>query len=427
MESRRTAGPGHEFEEARAAGRWIVSQVAAGPPDPGPDRSPLPGGSAALYGGASGMLLFLERLAEATGDQWVGEAAAGLRTDIEKAADAVDSAPPGLYSGLSGLAFTLAQRESSRGLADRLIDHVAARPLSPDDCSDIISGLAGSGLTLLWAARELGRSDALEAARATGDHLLERGETCEPAREGRLWRMRPSDAYVMPNFSHGTAGVAFFLARLGARVGEERFLSAAEAGARHLVSIADRIGDGIAVHHHAPGGESLHYLGWCHGPPGTARLFQELAVHTGDPAWADARDALARGLLAAGIPEGRTDGFWRNYGRCCGDAGVAEFAQDLLDAGASLADDLRDLANRCTANVLRHAVASHTPVGEGLSWPHCEHRNRPDDVESALGLMQGAAGIGFWLLRSASAQGGGPPPLRLPDDIELPAVTRSSP
>ena len=416
------SGGGAAGEAARAAGRWLVSQVEVERESAGP--AALPGGSSNLYGGAAGVLLFLERL---SGEPWAEESAHNLRLDLARAAEEVEDGPPGLYSGLAGLAFTLAQKSSSRDLAHRLLDDLVARPASAADCSDIISGLAGTGLTLLWAARDLERPDALEAATAIGDHLLSRAEAAEPENRGRSWRMIPSYELVMPNFSHGTAGVAFFLTRLGARSGHERFLAAAEAGGRHLLAIADGLGDGSVIHHHAPGGESLHYLGWCHGPPGTARLFHELAAHTGDAAWTNARDSLARALISSGIPEFRTDGFWQNYGRCCGDAGVAEFAQDLLDAGASNADDLRDLVARCTANVLRHAMESETPLGMGLSWPHCEHRNRPEQVEAGMGLMQGAAGIGLWLLRSAGSPGKAHAPLRLPDDVPLPAVARSTP
>ena len=42
-----------------------------------------------------------------------------------------------------------------------------------------------------------------------------------------------------------------------------------------------------AVFHHEPDGEDLFYLGWCHGPVGTARLFYRLHQATGDRQWRD--------------------------------------------------------------------------------------------------------------------------------------------
>ena len=34
----------------------------------------------------------------------------------------------------------------------------------------------------------------------------------------------------------------------------------------------------------------------------------------------------------------------------------------------------------------------------GLRWIQAEHRTRPDFLQAQTGLMQGAAGIGLWLL-----------------------------
>ena len=34
-----------------------------------------------------------------------------------------------------------------------------------------------------------------------------------------------------------------------------------------------------------PAFKDIHYLGWCHGPPGTARLWYRLWQVTRDPRW----------------------------------------------------------------------------------------------------------------------------------------------
>jgi lantibiotic modifying enzyme len=396
------------LEAAVAAGRWIVSSgQEAGRTDPPQEE----GRRANLYSGTAGTLLYLQRLAALTGEPWAKAAAATAAGELLDLADRPQVVPSaGLYSGLAGIAFALGKSKDSVPAAHLLIDELITRRPSAEDCTDIISGSAGYGLTLLWAAAELGRDDALATATAVGDQLLGVGEPVDGAPGGRRWRMRPADEFVMPNFSHGTAGVAFFLASLAEVTGQDRFLEAARAGARHLTEIADQYGTGRLICHHSPGGDKLHYLGWCHGPPGTARLF--LQLQRTDPGWGAEADALASGLLATGIPDTRTDGFWNNVGRCCGDAGVAEFAQDLIDAGRDPDGRLAHLRDACTANVLQAAVPVETPLGAGASWPHAEHRNRPEQIEAAPGLMQGASGIGLWLLRHAGME-----PLRLPDDV----------
>ena len=411
------SGESDPLDAAVSAGRWILAQ-AEGDGGRTWGRRKDGGVDYGLYSGTAGILLFLRRLADITREPWAHEAVSSATAELVSAADALDAVPSsGLYSGIGGVAFALGGDPRCSDATHRVIDELIRRGTSEEACTDIISGTAGAGLCLLWAASALDRPDALDAARASADQLLGVADPVEPEGIGLGWRMHRTTDLVMPNFSHGTAGVAFFLARLAAATGEERFLATAERGANHLAAIRDRVGDGCLVHHHRPGGEDLHYLGWCHGPPGTARLFEQLHQVTSDRRWAEVRDSLVAGLLAHRLPEEHTDGFWDNVGRCCGDAGVGEFAQDLLELGMNRSAELEDLARRCTHHILSRA--SSTGDG-GVSWPHSEHRTRPDEVQDSPGLMQGSAGIGLWLLRWHAHMSGGAPPLRLPDDVDLP-------
>ena len=97
--------------------------------------------------------------------------------------------------------------------------------------TDIISGSAGIGLFLLYAAHELDAPDARKLAVEAGGRLVALGKE---AKKGRKWRMSPGYALLMPNFSHGTAGIAYFLAALYEETGEQAFLDASIAGARYL-------------------------------------------------------------------------------------------------------------------------------------------------------------------------------------------------
>jgi hypothetical protein len=46
-----------------------------------------------------------------------------------------------------------------------------------------------------------------------------------------------------------------------------------------------------------------------------------------------------------------------------------------------------------------HLLKKAAPQGKGLKWIQAEHRVRPDFLVAQTGLMQGAAGIGLWLLK----------------------------
>ena len=69
-----------------------------------------------------------------------------------------------------------------------------------------------------------------------------------------------------PNFSHGTSGVAYFLATLYQRTKEKAFLDGALAGVKYLDAVATRRNGARAIFHVTGGGEDRFYLCWCHGP-----------------------------------------------------------------------------------------------------------------------------------------------------------------
>ncbi len=56
---------------------------------------------------------------------------------------------------------------------------------------------------------------------------------------GKTWPIATGGKRNMPNFSHGTAGVAYFLATLYEQTREKEFLDAAVLGGRYLTSVAD--------------------------------------------------------------------------------------------------------------------------------------------------------------------------------------------
>lgn len=410
------------IDAARGAGRWleeVAVEVPGGlawPREPGRDAQPdwtLPDWT--LYGGTPGVVLFLHELGAATGEErWTELATAGAGALAAWVARELAETPAGLYTGAAGVAFALGESalrtgdDAHRAAAVEVLEHLHASAIRTEggarwgEVTDVIAGDAGVGFTLLWSAAALGREEDLELAGAVGRSLLARADE---RGEGALdWAMSPSTARRMPNFSHGTAGVCTLLSELGRATGDEAFLAGARSGARHLESLA---GAGVTfrVHHHEPGGEELFYLGWCHGPPGTVRLFRSLGRAADEPRWRSLERAAHRTLLEAGLPDARPDGYWDNVGVCCGAAGIALALADApdLEGGRALA-----------AALVRDVVSRGTREGEALSWEHCEHRVRPDLRSVQTGWMQGAAGIGHALL--VVERPDAPWRVRLPDE-----------
>ena len=396
------------------------------------------GASVNLYSGTPGIILFLLELHHATGDPvYLREAmdgafmlqgahleAGGWPAAAGTTPDDPSLFSPGLYTGVAGAGFALAEvwRASGDGMThfgamlmfDSLI--AAAQPTDsgviwfdedPDEASyDIISGSAGVGLSLLYAADLLDFPEARETAVAAGKHLL---SVARPAEGGLKWPLGETNPRLMPNFSHGTAGVAYFLARLAEVTGEGVFLDAALQGGRYLQAVARCENDGCLVFHHEPGGEDLFYLGWCHGPAGTARLFHMLHRLTGEDEWREWVLRGARGIRNAGIPELRPEGYWNNVSQCCGDAGVGEFFLGL----AAEYDDPEHLefAKHLGSYILGEGMRDEA----GAHWIQAEHRTRPEFVQAQTGWMQGAAGVGGFLLHLDGAESGRPPRFRMPD------------
>jgi len=267
----------------------------------------------------------------------------------------------------------------------------------------MISGAAGSGL-LLFEAFEMGGHRAhLDRALAAARWLL---DVASEDQEGNLhWEIADTGGLHYPNFSHGTAGVAFFLGRaswyaaaFGMDEDAVRFAAARKAGISWLESHGEA--DGCVVFHHEGDGEDLQYYGWCHGPAGTGRLWMQESILA--PTVVDVpgnllgpAEAGARFLIDSGLEPGESpSGYWDNLGICCGTAGILNYLLDLyLLTGER---EWLKSAKECGDILMSRAV----PAGEEMvNWPVAEHRVRPDFVQTQTGYMQGAAGISASLIR----------------------------
>lgn len=407
------------LDEIDQVARWIRASVVQ--TEDGMTWPAVPGDNETinntLYNGTPGVVLFFLEAFHATGDEgYLEDARIGadylLATlDMEKGA--------GLYVGLSGIGYCLEEtykatkelpyRQGVLRCLDFLKEWAEEKEtgIQWGETTDIISGNTGTGLFLLYLTEEWEDESALAMAKQVGEQLLEVGI---PAAVGTKWAMNPQYPRLMPNFSHGTAGIAYFLACLYRKTDEQKYLDGALAGAEYLKSVAKTDDNVCLIFHHEPEGEDLFYLGWCHGPVGTARLFYRLFQITNKQEWMEWVEKGARGVLDSGIPDREVPGFWNNVGVCCGSAGVADFFLSLFHVTQK--QEYLDFVQKLTEQILNKATRDES----GMWWLQAEHRSRPDFLQAQTNLMQGAAGIGWWLLRLEEYERGQQPRLVLPDN-----------
>jgi lantibiotic modifying enzyme len=380
-----------------------------------------------LYHGSAGPTLFLLELHRATGDEaHLDRAVRGGRHLVDEVRREPSWQRAGLYGGLAGQGVVLRALAETTG--DAAFRDAAAHTIGALDAAvfpyvgggftyggvnDVYYGNAGVIAWLVEAGPAFDDDRALDLAIRLGDGLLALAEET-PA--GRRWRAYYNADDELPGFSHGTAGVAFALARLYEVTRHERFLAAALDGARHVTSLAYTDGDVCLLPHALPDGEDRYYLGLCHGPVGTWRMFEQLHRVTGDATWAEWRRKAIRGVTTSGVPYTQTPGFWDNVGQCCGNAAIAEW---MLTLHEETGDEAHlAFARELVADVLARATPA---AGGGLEWIHAENRIEPYWKQSFTGYMQGASGIGSLLVRVAereAAEGAGVTgawKVRLPD------------
>jgi hypothetical protein len=245
--------------------------------------------------------------------------------------------------------------------------------------------------------------------------------------------MHPSESVLMPNYSHGNAGIAAALALAGDRFGTQEWIDIAVAGAEFVLAVANCDDRGLTVPHYVPNQDDADEVThtWCHGGAGTSYLF--LALHAAGVSevaeippmeW---HERALRSLRHSGLPARLHPGFWDNDGRCCGTAGVGEvFLDDAqLRAGQDSVLPSVDFAREMADVLVERAVVDDG----GARWQFIEHRANPPLLPPGVGWMQGAAGIAAFLFRTArlSEEGLTAERLSRPDTLPLErAIERSS-
>jgi hypothetical protein len=411
------AGP--YAEVADEAWRWVLGQVRRddGPwvptSVPWPDDAGPPDDRDGLHSGVAGLALALAEVARTR--PWSdeeGRLATGVAERLQRRTPGSGDAT--WFDGLPGDACALLAlgadgaeaafaRLSELATPDGWPQTVTTPPrfLPGARVNDATLGTAGVLLAAVTGLRHHVAGARGVAEHAAGVLLAE----AEAAERGLRWRFVPerfrtTPATEMPNWSHGTAGIAAALALAGEALDRGDLVEAATAGAEHLLTLAVRSGDGIVVPRYAPEslpGEEPYSFGWCHGAAGTSQLFaalEQVGVPSvaGEPpsVW---RRRLLASVVSSGVPERLRPGFWDNDGRCCGTAGVGEVFLDAWEDGG----DERDLAfaRRLGDALVERAVRDD----QGARWRFVAPAEADPLLAPGVGWMQGTAGIAAYLTR----------------------------
>ncbi|MEV4475593.1 lanthionine synthetase LanC family protein [Nonomuraea salmonea] len=392
------------------AGRWVRSAAVDDEHGRWWQANPDTRGASAvtaepwsLYSGAAGVVLFFLELAAATGHEaYLEDARAGAR---RLAATWREQDDLTLYHGLTGVMIALMEAGWTLGEpafeseAAAIADHIVRKGTERGDGvqwsrDPAQRGEGGIILGLLRAATHLGVPAYEEAAVEAG---LRVARLPVPGHRFGDCADLPVDA-VTPGFLAGTSGTAYLLARLYGVTGERRFLHAARSGAAFVREVSVVSGRCAVVPHHVPHARGLHYLGFCSGSAGVARMFYELYRVDGDPADLEWAERLARGIISSGAPRRRTEGYWNVACQCCGTAGVIELFVGLWAATGHR--DHLDYAYALAADLIGRATDHN---GQGYRWYQAYRRLRPGEVTADTGYMVGAAGIGSALLHLDAA------------------------
>jgi lantibiotic modifying enzyme len=190
-----------------------------------------------LYGGTSGVALFLAEAGTRLDDDRLRTTASGaIRHALDHAGRIEPEARDGLYAGLIGIAYA-ATRVGGLLHAEEVV--ARARDLlrawrwesTRSASADVMSGCAGAVVGLIALTEAVEERWLVDAAAGLGEELIARAETSS---SGWSWAMPGRRSmHNLCGFSHGAAGIGHALSELFGVTGEARFRDAAERAFDH--------------------------------------------------------------------------------------------------------------------------------------------------------------------------------------------------
>jgi type 2 lantibiotic biosynthesis protein LanM len=346
-----------------------------------------------LYGGTSGIALFLARLHRLTGERLFQITAEGAMAHAgARARDIASTGRMGFYSGWTGIAYAMAELGDAfnndefheRGFA---LVFEAARDAAENPGLDVVGGSAGAIPALISLHRRYSRDGVLPLAVKLGEHLL---ATARHDDVGWSWNTLDGQTERdLTGFSHGAAGIGWALLELYAETSNATFRDAAERGFAYerqwFSNEHENWPDFRTIASPAPGGGQSNFsIAWCHGAPGIglSRL-RAYEILGSEDLKREAEAAIRTTTKVLAYPG---YGLQSDFTLCHGRSGNAEL---LIYA----AEVLRDDASRASSETLGRQGVEYFGRNN-LPWP-C---GVPGGGETP-NLMLGLAGIGYFYLR----------------------------
>ncbi|WMW79798.1 lanthionine synthetase LanC family protein [Undibacterium cyanobacteriorum] len=354
---------------------------------------------AELYGGSSGILLFLAEVNRICPDPLLMHTIEGALNQVLASCRQPElSQRYGFYVGRAGNAYVMWRVGCLLGRSD-WVEHGmrefrSLRELPPDSHNlDVISGSAGTILALLQCARVSGDESLVDIAvmhaMSLANHAERQGDTVS-------WKTIEVDGQQnLTGYSHGAAGIAVALQEIHTVTQDKSWLELIDGALNYERANFDH-NNGNWFDLRLMPGESAEtkkpscFMAWCHGAPGIglARLRQLQLFPNKSEVHEDLRLAIeaTQVALRKGWQEGQD-----NFSLCHGYAGNADF---LLQAGIVLQrEDLVHIAQSVGDTGIREILK------QGLPWP-CGNGGAGETPN----LMLGTAGIGYFYLRLYSPE-----------------------
>jgi lantibiotic modifying enzyme len=340
-----------------------------------------------LYGGSSGVALFLSEACRQTGDRrWRDTALAA----IAHALDQLDTIPPaarvGFYTGHVGVAYAAAligrslERADLEAQAVAVLDRVSAAA-GGDLVVDLVSGGTGAIAPLLALADRLDRPALRDLAMRLGRRTVAAAirsddEWSWPVSAGAIEAARP-----LTGLAHGAAGIGWSLLELGSAVGAGEMIEAAQQAFRHEGRWFRPSEDNWPDFREEEGDDAPACVAWCHGAPGIG-LTRLRAVELGFDAYRAHAEAAMRTTRASLADRD----YWidGDFSLCHGYSGLG----DILRYGSRVLDQPGSVELVWAAAAAGAARFADEPD----SWPCGVRRG------SNPSLMIGLAGIGYFFL-----------------------------
>lgn len=282
------------------------------------------------------------------------------------------SCPPGLYMGLSGVAWSLWEL----GHQERALAALAAAASHPRLASspDVFYGASGYGIAALKFFARTGDDRHLDAAVGAAQVLARSAQE----EEDRLF-WPGENGEVSYGFAHGSSGIAVFLLYLHAVTGDEKWLSLGRRALDFDLAAAETNAEGAFTWRMSrrPGASLLPYLRYGTAGVGvaTARYYRHL------------RDERYRAALDALFPD--TDRKYAIFpGRFIGLAGIGEFLLDLRKE-----PEYEERAQAALERLVTGLLLFQVESADGLAFPGYELFRLSCD------LGTGSAGIALFLHR----------------------------